>query len=150
MSDGYFYRMKIRFGLGIFILLFGVLSCSKGTEKQLIGNWKLIDIDYSKHLKEVQPELREEFLAMTDNHKKNVLNLIFFDFKSEGKCNIVSPKFGGGTANLPGTWHLNEAEDSLFIENQDSESFALSFTNDAKLKLESHQKPLRVYTFVKE
>ncbi len=136
--------------ISLLILFFlGMNSCSGGEKDVLLGEWKLVDIDYSRHLAEINPELKESFLSMTDRQSQIILSKTFFNFKEEGEIVITSPKYQGGVTNISGTWRISEDRDSLYIKNEDSESFAIQLKDDNTLLLESGEAPLRLLTLVR-
>lgn len=131
-----------------FILLLGIVSC--GSKEPIVGKWKLVEIDYSEHLKSLDPEVQEIFLSMVDRQSQNILNKTFFDFEDDGSLVITAPKFDKGSTADEGTWRLNTDKDSLFITNSDSEIFALRMGDENTMLLSSVDQPMRRLKLVRE
>lgn len=125
------------------------LTACKNDEK-FIGEWKLVEIDYAKHLASINPELRSSFQSMADRQGQSILGKTFFKFEANGDLVITSPKFDGGVAKDEGKWSLNEQKDTLMVMNSDSENFAFELKGDKTMILSSVQKPLRVLTLIRE
>ncbi len=133
-----------------FFLLISIALLTACSGKEPIqGEWKLIQIDYSEHLKEIDPILKESFIEMLDQQSSSLLHKTFFTFQPDGMVTIVAPKYRGGTTTVDGKYTLNEEKDSLYIENEDSESYAVEFLDDDKMKWTSGEKPFRKLTLVR-
>ncbi len=139
--------MILRLTLACLVSLFLLASC--GGNAPIVGEWKLVEIDYSEHLKEIDPILKDAFIDMLDQQSASLLNKTFFTFKKNGELTIVSPKYMGGTTTAEGTYELNASKDSLYIHNEDSESYAIAFIEDKKMKWSSGEKPYRKLTLVR-
>lgn len=142
--------MRIAAYLSLILICFGLNSCSNDPKKELIGKWKLVNIDYSRHLETIEPKLREEFISMSEGQKQHVLNKTFFEFSENGILQIEAPKYKGGNAILSGTWALSAQNDSILLDYGEIEIYAFQFDDEQKLVLESSDVPLRINTLVKE
>ena len=134
--------------LAIALLAFSLNSC-KGKDK-IVGEWTLMDIDYSEHLKHIDPILKESFIDMMDRQGSRILQHTFFEFIEPEKLIITSPNFKGGSSSETGRWAMNDAKDSLVLENGGLESYAVVFQDDKTMLLHSAEPPLRILTFKKK
>jgi len=139
--------MILRLTLTCLVSLFLLASC--GGNEPIVGEWKLVEIDYSEHLKEIDPMLKDAFIDMLDQQSASLLNKTFFTFNKDSELTIVSPKYMGGTTTAEGTYEFNDSKDSLYIHNEDSESYAIAFIEDNKMKWSSGEKPYRKLTLVR-
>jgi hypothetical protein len=78
------------------------------------------------------------------------LNKTFFKFEEPDVFTITSPKFDGTIATNLGRWAMNDAKDSIVIENGELESYAVFYTEDNTLLFHSGEKPFRILTLVKK
>lgn len=131
-----------------FMVVFLFAACTN--KEPLLGKWKLIHIDYTQHLQEMDPSLRESFQEMIDVQGRNVLNKTYFDFQEKGQLKIISAKFGGGQREDFGSWTKNKNGDSLFLKSSDSEQFAMEISNDGTLFLNSGDRPYRRITLIRQ
>jgi Lipocalin-like domain len=129
-------------------IVFLFSSCSKDTE--VVGNWKLTDIDYSAHMATIDPALRESFQEMAAAQGANVINKTFFTFDEKGDLQIKSTKFGGGERIDKGAWRMNETKDSLYLQSADNEFFAIEKLSEDSLILNSSDRPYRKLTLIRQ
>jgi hypothetical protein len=140
--------LKRTYILALFFLAFVFNSC--GGKNKIVGEWTLMDIDYTEHLKNIDPILKESFIDAMDRQSANILNKTFFKFEEPDVFTITSPKFDGTIATNLGRWAMNDAKDSIVIENGELESYAVFYTEDNTLLFHSGEKPFRILTLVKK
>ncbi len=123
-------------------------ACSKGNP--VVGNWKLVDIDYSRHIETIDPEMRQAFINWDATQRVNVVNKTFFNFEEDGKLKLKTTEFGGGEELNGGTWYLNESKDSLYLNSTDNEFFGLKALGNDTLVLDSGDQPYRKLILVRQ
>ena len=142
--------MMTKFTSLLTILLLSLILNSCGGNEGLSGKWTLTNIDYSEHLKNIQPELKESFIGMMDRQGAKILNKTFFEFEEDEVFKITAPKFNGKSGTLEGRWAMNDAKDSLVIENEGFETYAVMFKDDNTVLLSSGEQPFRILTLVRK
>ncbi len=139
------FMRKYIFFSALTLLLF---SCS-GTENKLHGRWKLTDIDYSQFEKSIPEANRADFREAMEDNLKRILGNTYFTFGKEDSLKLESPDFSGNIDISKGSYHLNDAGDSLFLSTDDKESYVILTLTDKALKIRSDESPERTLTLSK-
>jgi hypothetical protein len=136
--------MKIAL-LCILVVLMG--ACQNAGK--LEGEWKLVNIDYSRYIAFMDDEEATLFRGMIEAHTANLVNKTFFSFRHEGNLELMSPDQDGEKVKENGTWKQNEKLDSLFLTLTELESYKLNWLHGDTLELVTDEQPMRTIKLVR-
>ncbi len=130
------------------LLMLALVSC--GEKKSFIGKWRLVEIDYSEHLKSLKGEQKEFFESVIEMQSV-MLDQTFYDFKEMDELNVITPKKDGpGQIMQIEKWKTTPKKDSLYFVNEVTEGFKVNWSKEDTLVLTSSMEPKRKLILVKE
>lgn len=135
---------KILIGL---VLLVG-LSCSDSSN-EIIGKWKVENIDYSEFFRNAPPELKDLLESKMNEEFERLKGKTFFTFSDDQKLQLEAPNFEGKQTITNGEYSFNNTKDSLFLDHADKESYKIVKLDDKTLILSTEEQPNRVITLSK-
>jgi hypothetical protein len=126
--------MKYLFLLIVSVSLF---SCTKN---QIIGKWKLNEINFEKQLKQIPEEQREFAIEMYNSAFEQVKGKLAFIFEEGGKLTIESPDETGKIAIEIGVWSISEDKKKLTTEIEgQKETMNIKDLSEKKLTIELNE-----------
>jgi hypothetical protein len=127
------------------LLLFG--ACQ--SENDIIGKWRLVDIDFSDHLATLDSEERSFFEEIIEK-QTTMLDQTFFNFEADSALQVITPKKDGtGQIMQIEKWGLSKNQDSLVMINTETELFFVNRSEKNKLILTSNDRPKRKLVLIK-
>lgn len=124
------------------ILLLIITSCSNESDK-VVGKWKLEQIDYSAYFAEVSDEVREFLEGQMEEEFAKLKDKTFFEFTDNNKLKLEAPNYSKKQTFTSGSWQMNEAGDSLFLQLAEKESYKIITLTEKEMVLSTDEAPKR-------
>lgn len=130
-----------------FVILFFLATCQ--SDKNILGKWRLVEIDFSEHLSTLRNDERADFESII-KRQSSMLDQTFYNFMEDSILQVITPKKNDtGQIMQIEKWGLSKNQDSLIIINAEKELFHLKKHDDFKMILTSKSTPKRRLVLVK-
>lgn len=126
-----------------------ILLAACQPENDIIGKWRLVDIDFSEHLTTLKDEDRKAFESILEK-QSIMLDQTFFNFETDSVLQVITPKKDGtGQIMQIEKWGLSKNKDTLVMINTETELFFVDRSKVDILILSSNDRPKRKLTLKK-
>jgi hypothetical protein len=124
----------------LFTLIF-LVSCKP--DNDVIGKWRLVEIDFSDHLATLEGEEKARYQEIIEK-QRTMLEETFFNFEANNVLQVIKPqKDGSGQIMQIEKWILSKNQDSLEMINANREMFLVNLKDRNKMILSSVDSPKR-------
>lgn len=131
----------------VIILLF--LTACSNSSNEIVGKWKLEEIDYSSYFKEVSDEVRDFLQEQMNTEFSRLKDKTFFEFREDNSLILEAPNYEKKQTFTNGKWSMNDTKDSLFLDLADPEAYKIITLNDSELFLTTDDAPKRTLRLTK-
>lgn len=132
-----------------FVLILLLFAACTYSSNIIVGKWKLEEIDYSSYFKEVSEEVRNFLEEQMNTEFDRLKDKTFFEFGEDNSLKLEAPNYEKKQTFTNGTWSMNEAKDSLFLELVDPEAYKIITLNESELVLTTDDAPKRTLRLTK-
>lgn len=130
-------------------LLIIVLSACSDSSSKVEGRWKLENIDYSAYFSEVSDEVRSFLEGQMEVEFNRLKDKTFFEFGENNVLKLEAPNYVDKKTITDGTWKMNAAQDSIFFQLADPESYKIITLNEKEMILSTDETPKRTLVLSK-
>lgn len=125
------------------LLLVVIFAGCAGKESEIVGKWKLDQIDYSEHFAGAPEEIKEMLRSKMAEEFERLKGKTFFLVGSDKSLELQAPNYIGKMVSDKGTWRMNDAQDSIFFDVEIPESYKIVELNSSSLILKTDEMPKR-------
>lgn len=127
-----------------FVIILLLLTACSNSSNEIVGKWKLEEIDYTSYFKEVSDEVRDFLQEQMNTEFSRLKDKTFFEFREDNSLILEAPNYEKKQTFTNGKWSMNDTKDSLFLDLADPEAYKIITLNDSELFLTTDDAPKRV------